>query len=51
MASVKVFVPMVNRAMSIDGAATPHKFEAMPIWFSLIMRPQLGAGGGMPNPR
>ena len=51
MASVKVLVPMVNKAISAAGATTPHWFDSSPIWFSWIIVPQLAAGGGIPKPR
>src|SRR4029077_6749769 len=51
IASVKIFVPMVSRAISAAGTITAQGFRASPARFSLIMVPQLAAGGGGPNPR
>src|SRR5438445_4498185 len=50
-ASLKVFVPTVSTAISVAGTTTAHGFSCSPIRFSLIMRPQLGEGGGWPKPR
>src|SRR5262249_31264905 len=51
IASVKVFMPMVSKAMSAAGTITPHGFTLSPILFSLIIVPQFGAGGCSPKPR
>src|SRR5713226_4361881 len=51
IASVRKLVPMVRRAIIAAGMITAQGFSGRPTWFSLIMVPQLGAGGGWPNPR
>ena len=50
-ASVNVFVPMVSTAIRTAGTMTAHGLDGRPIRFSLIIVPQLGAGGGWPKPR
>src|SRR5215472_12618072 len=50
-ASVNVLVPMVSKAISTAGAITAHGLSCRPIRFSLIIVPQLAAGGGWPKPR
>src|SRR5262249_60447059 len=50
-ASVYVFVPTVSRAISTAGAITAQGLSCRPIRFSLIIVPQLAAGGGWPKPR
>ena len=51
MASVKVLVPIVSRAMSAAGATTRPRLDVQPDLVLLDHVPQLGAGGGMPKPR
>ena len=50
MASVKVLVPIVSRAISAAGTITAHGLSARPLRFSLIISPQLAAGGACPKP-
>ena len=49
--SVNVFTPMVNSAMRMAGMSTPHGLAIRPTRFSLIISPQLAAGGCRPKPR
>src|SRR5215470_10643801 len=51
MASVNVLVPIVSRAISTAGTITAHGLSGSPLRFSLIIRPQLAAGGAWPKPR
>src|SRR5215470_11674513 len=51
MASENVLVPIVSRAISTAGTITAHGFSGRPLRFSLIIRPQLAAGGAWPKPR
>src|SRR5712675_1230788 len=51
IASEKRFVPMVSMAIRTDGTITAQGFSDRPVRFSLIMVPQLGAGGDWPKPR
>src|SRR5215470_5137228 len=50
-ASVNVLVPIVSRAISAAGTITAHGLSGRPARFSLIIKPQLAAGGCCPNPR
>jgi hypothetical protein len=48
---VNVLVPIVSRAISAAGTITAHGLSGRPLRFSLIIRPQLAAGGAWPKPR
>ena len=51
IASVSRLVPMVSSAIMAAGTITAHGFSGRPVRFSLIIIPQLAAGGCWPNPR
>ena len=50
-ASVNVLVPIVSTAISAAGTITAHGLRGSPLRVSLIIRPQLAAGGCCPKPR
>src|SRR5262249_42258556 len=51
IAAVNGLVPIVSRAISTAGTMTAHGLSGRPLRFSLIIRPQLAAGGAWPKPR